>query len=383
MRPLVRVTFAALLSLVIDSSCMAKGASSQARFAPPKGAAAVPEGKDVISLSQGSKVGYRVLQVSATDALGKRTTTDVAVWYPTSDEEAPFSYEYGENSIRTRLARDGRVASGRFPVVVFSHGATGSGLTSAFVTETLARHGFIVAAVDHTDEVYLARIRPEASPQRQRGQAVRALTYAAKVRNKWLGDEAVAHREELSYRPAQVRAAIDLLVSPPKGSPFEGHADADKVAVMGHSFGAWTAMVVAGAVKPYADPRVRAAVTLSAPVNGTVFSPKEVAQIKVPFMLFFGSTEVRQGRGDDRTHFYDHLSGPKYMVEIDGAVHTTFSGGVREEHPTLQGYLEDENRAAITRYVIAFLSYHLKGDAAAHRQLQVRGSGVTNYLYDE
>jgi predicted dienelactone hydrolase len=348
--------------------------------------ASVPEGKDVISLSEGSKVGYRVMDVSATDERGQRSTTSVAVWYPTEDAERPFEYQYGKNSIRTHLAEKGKVAPGRYPLVVFSHGATGSGLTSAFVTETMARHGFIVAAVDHTDDVYLARIRPDAAPKEERGQAFKALAYAMKVLKKWMGDEAVASRPEISYRPAQVRVTIDLLVNASKdgGSPFAGRVDTEKIGVMGHSFGAWTTMIVAGAVKKYADPRVTAAITLSAPVNGTVFSAEEVGNIRVPLMMMFGSTEVRQGRGDDRKYFYDHLSGPKYMVEIENADHTTFSGGIRKEYPTLEGYLaKDANRAAIARYAVAFMSYSLKGDAEAHKQLKIRGNGVSNYIYEE
>jgi predicted dienelactone hydrolase len=378
-RPSSRLLLAVLLCVLASLPCLA--VSSESLFKLPAGVAPVPEGKDVIVLSQGGKVGYRVLKVTATDDAGTRTTTSVAVWYPTADAEKPFAYAYGENKVRTTLALNGKVAAGRYPVVVFSHGATGSGLTSAFVTETLARHGFIVAAVDHTDEVYLVRIVNDPALAKQQGVAVKALAYAAKVRNEYLGDDALKYRSKLSYRPAQIRATIDLLLG--RSSPFAGHVNADKVGVMGHSFGAWTTMVVAGGIKKYADPRVDAAVTLSAPVNGTVFSPQEVEGIKTPMMMMFGSTEVLQGRGDDRTHFYDHLGGSRYMVEIEDAVHTTFSGGIRYEHPSVQGYLGDENRAAITRYAIAMMGYYLKGDARARAQLQIRGNGVTHYLYQE
>lgn len=382
-RPLLAVLLCVLASL----PCLTAGevVSSEVRFALPLGVAPVATGKDEIVLAQGSRVGYRVLRVSATDDAGNRTTTNVAVWYPTRDPEKTFLYDYGANKVQTHLAKNGSVAPGRYPLVVFSHGATGSGLTSAFVTETMARHGFIVAAVDHTDEVYLARIVPDPALATQQDLALKALAYATKVGTKWLGDDAVKYRSKLSYRPAQMRAVIDLLTSASRNqsSPFFGHVDTDKIGVMGHSFGAWTSMVVAGGIKKYADPRVDAAVTLSAPVNGTVFSPLEIEGIKTPLMMMFGSIEVKQGRGDDRKHYYDHLGGPKYMVEIADAVHTTFSGGIRYEHPTVQGYLDDVNRAAITRYAIAMMGYYLKGDARAKAQLQIRGSGVSHYLYQE
>jgi predicted dienelactone hydrolase len=357
--------------------------SSESRFAAAKGATPVPGGKDVIALTQGNKVGYRVMELPCTDQHGKRTTTAVAVWYPTDDPERPFDYPFGKNKVKTQVAENGKVAAGRFPLVIHSHGATGSGLNSFFITETMARHGIIVVAVDHTDDFYLARIPASWKAEQERGQAIKALAYGLKVRNKWLDEEAVASRPVIAYRPAQIRAAIDFMLSASKdpGSPFSGRIDESKIGVMGHSFGGWTTMAVAGGVKSMADPRIRAAIAFSEVANDKVFSAQEVSGITVPLMIMFGSTEVEQGRGDDRTFFYDRLPGPKYMVEIQDAVHTTFS--IKEEHPDVAGYLGEANRAAITRYAVAFMAYYLKGDAQAHEQLKVRGSGVSNYISSE
>jgi predicted dienelactone hydrolase len=240
-------------------------------------------------------------------------------------------------------------------------------------------------AIDHTDDMYLARIPANWKPAQERGQAIKAAMYALKVRNKWLTEEAVASRPVIAYRPEQVKAAIDLMLNASKdpGSPFAGHVDEGKIGVMGHSFGGWTTMAVAGGVRQFADPRVRAAIAFSEVANDTVFSADEVANIKVPLMIMFGSTEVEQGRGDDRTWFYNRLPGPKYMVEIQDAIHTTFSGGIKEDHPDIAGYLAEANRAAITRYAIAFMAYYLKGDTQAHEQLKVRGSAISNYIYSE
>jgi predicted dienelactone hydrolase len=359
--------------------------SSEARFAVAKDAIAAPGGKDVIVPTQGNKVGYRVLEMPCTDQHGKRTTTSLAVWYPTDDPERPFEYSFVKNKVKTQVAENGKVAAGKFPLVIHSHGATGSGLTSFFITETMARHGFIVVAVDHTDDVYLARIRPDWRPAQERGEVMKAAFYALKVQRKWLTDEAVASRPVIGYRPQQVKDAIDLMLGASRdpGSPFAGHVDESRIGVMGHSFGGWTTMAVAGGVRQFADPRVRAAIAFSEVANDTVFSAAEVASIKVPLMIMYGSTEVEQGRGDDRTWFYNRLPGPKYMVEIQDAIHTTFSGGIKEEHPDIGGYLAEPNRAAITRYAIAFMAYHLKGDAQAHEQLKVRGSAISNYIYSE
>lgn len=359
--------------------------SSESRFAAAKDAIAAPGGKDVVVLTQGNKVGYRILEMPCADQHGKRATTSLAVWYPTDDPERPFEYSFGKNKVKTQVAENGKLAAGKFPLVIHSHGATGSGLTSFFITETMARHGMIVVAIDHTDDMYLARIPPNWHPAQERGEAIKAIAYALKVRNKWLTEDPIPSRPVIAYRPQQVKDAIDLMLGASRdpGSPFAGHVDESKVGVMGHSFGGWTTMAVAGGVRQFADPRVRAAIAFSEVANDKVFSADEVANIKVPLMIMFGSTEVEQGRGDDRTSFYNHLPGPKYMVEIQDAIHTTFSGGIKEEHPDVAGYLAEANRAAITRYAIAFMAWHLKGDAQAHEQLKVKGSAISNYIYSE
>jgi predicted dienelactone hydrolase len=358
--------------LLVLAAC---GGTSAARFAPPSGESVAPTGADVIALA-GGKIGYRVVDVQVPDAAGRSATTAVAVWYPTDEDERPFAYRYGANTVTTHVAPDAPIAGGPYPLIVFSHGATGGGLSSAFVTETLARHGFVVAAVDHTDEVVLARIRADAPVDHRVGAA---LAYALKVSRVWLGDDAVRYRGVVAYRPAQVRATIDWFER--AAGPFAGRVDTRKVGLVGHSFGAWTALALAGGIAEHADPRVRAVVAMSAPVGG--FTEEEVGHIAAPLLSMFGSTEVEQGRRDDRTYFYDRLPRPKYMLEIAGAVHTTFSGGVRREHPSVDGYLADTNRAAIARYAIAFMRYQLLGDTAAHAQLAVRGAGISNYLYEE
>src|SRR5262245_4395992 len=83
-------TLAVLLALVLcGPSCGVVTAKqvvpSEARFAPSAGATPAPGGKDVVALTQGNKVGYRVLDLPCTDEHGKKTTTSLAVWYPTDD----------------------------------------------------------------------------------------------------------------------------------------------------------------------------------------------------------------------------------------------------------------------------------------------------------
>ena len=88
--------------------------------------------------------GYRVLTL----ANGRK----VAVWYPAAAEEKPFAYARTYNGFMGSVAFDAPPAAcPRVPLVLFSHGLGGCGLQTLFLTEELARHGYVVAAPDHAD----------------------------------------------------------------------------------------------------------------------------------------------------------------------------------------------------------------------------------------
>ena len=75
------------------------------------------------------------------------------IWYPavSSAEERPVEvtgltiFDLGSASQGAKIAA--KPAS--FPLIVISHGTGGSGLSMAWLGEALARHGYIVAAVNH------------------------------------------------------------------------------------------------------------------------------------------------------------------------------------------------------------------------------------------
>jgi len=89
-------------------------------------------------------VGYRVLPLPS----GRK----VAIWYPASAAEQPFAYTRAGSDLKGSVARDAPPAAcPRVPLVLFSHGLGGCGLQSTFLTEELARRGYVVAAPDHAD----------------------------------------------------------------------------------------------------------------------------------------------------------------------------------------------------------------------------------------
>jgi dienelactone hydrolase len=328
------------------------------------------------------QAGYRVLEITTTDAKGEKASVGVAVWYPSAQKEEPFQYIYGENKIETNVALNGKPASGEFPLILYSHGAMGCGLSMAFLTEKLAREGFIVAAPDYPDQYCVCRIL-DTLPKQNLRYKVRMLKWV-KALNVEMLRRGKAYRPNLAYRPRLAKITIDRLLAENRASesPFNGSINENKIGMVGHSFGAWTSMLLGGADPDYKDSRVKAIVCFSGPVHEGVYQRSEVASIHIPVMFMYGEDEERF-RGDDKMVLYEPANSPKFLLEIKGADHLTFSGGIREEFSKMSDYTrKDPQRAAIVEYTIAFLQYYLKEDKEAKKQLEVASDEVISYVKD-
>lgn len=137
------------------------------------------------------------------DDRGGELTIDV--WYPAEVSGEPDRYA---PTVFTGLAHIGApVVAGTFPLVVFSHGNGGVRFQSYFLTEWLASHGFVVAAPDHPHNT--------------------AFDY---------DDDLTT--EVMARRPGDVARAADYAMAE--------FSTEDRYLVMGHSFGGWTTLAVAG-----------------------------------------------------------------------------------------------------------------------------------------
>src|SRR5882757_560108 len=133
---------------------------------------------------------------------------DTLVAYPTDATEVPFQ----DGPYTIAASRDAPIASGNFPVVLFSHGgggtlkAGGSSLPYAALATSLAREGFVVVAPFHP-----ASKEP---------------------------------REAREDRPRQIHKALNAMQADPR---FATHADPNRLGMMGFSYGGAVALIVAGA----------------------------------------------------------------------------------------------------------------------------------------
>jgi predicted dienelactone hydrolase len=149
-------------------------------------------------------------------------TVELAVLYP-ADGEAT-----GEAAGDEAPVADAPVAEGRFPLLVFAHGWTGSGPSLVPTARRWAGAGYVVALPTFP-----------------------------------LSRDGIGFSEDLPQQPGDVRFVLDtvLAYADDADDPLAGHVDAEHVAVGGHSLGAATALAFVNSCCE--DPRVDAVIAVS------------------------------------------------------------------------------------------------------------------------
>ncbi|MDQ0124008.1 putative dienelactone hydrolase [Pseudomonas lini] len=223
-------------------------------------------------------VGFH--EMSFLDPLDQQPMRAIA-FYPSSDKEHTSTLE----GYTVEAGEDARVAIGRFPMLMLSHGNTGTPLALHDLATSLARTGFVVVAVIHP------------------------------------GDNSRDHSRlgtlsNLYGRPIQISQAITATLGDSMLAPF---VNAHQVGVIGYSAGGETALILCGAtpdldrlrrycrerpddrdacntqgeliadrddLQPVADPRVHA-LLLMAPLS-LKFGRHTLADVHVPVLLYSG-----------------------------------------------------------------------------------------------
>ena len=291
----VALSIAVTLTLVVGvAACGSSGGSSTTTTVPPiQSAAESPFG-----------VGFR--QLTAKDPTGRRDLS-VDVWYPTAKGTTGSAARYAllpTAYIDSPVAIAGApVADGSYPLIVYSHGSGGQKFIASFMTERLAAQGFVVVAADHTGDTAIDRVT---------------------------NTTAVPDQNDLN-RPADVSRLIDdmLARSTSSGDAFSGRVDADRIGVVGHSYGGYTAVAtVSGHATPLGkvtpDPRVKAIVA-HAPYTLRL-TPAELAADTVPTMLIAGTKDITTPTNTNAMVAFESITGPPVVLaQITGAAHQSFT----------------------------------------------------------
>ena len=250
------------------------------------------------------------------------------------------------------------------PLVLLSHGLGGTREGLAYLGEALAGADCIAVHLQHHGSD--AAVWQGADNAGQSMGAAAMNPGAAVAR---LGDVVFALDHILSGAEPLLR----------------GRVDPARIAVAGHSYGAWTVSHLLGEKLPLGrwgldlpDRRLQAGIALSPipPLPIPVFGVPAAAafrDISAPMLHVTGTRDSGMGAPDwrARTVGFRTASSPGVLAVLDGAVHASFAGeaviGGRWNEPTYQ--------PRTARLCRLFLDATLRDDAAARAAL-LRGDGL-------
>ncbi|HEY3081774.1 MAG TPA: dienelactone hydrolase family protein [Chloroflexota bacterium] len=247
------------------------------------------------------------------------------LWYPAPQRYAmlgwapgaqdAFTAAPGMDPQRQTAVRDAPIEPGRYPLVLYSHTSGGHRRQASFLCTHLASHGYLVAAADHTGNTVV-----EFAEGARRGAAGHAPT----------AEEREAQVQRLiADRVPDVRFLLEQVVAGSAGAVAE-HADAEKVAVMGCSFGGWTALAT-----PEFDDRVGALVAMapagnSKPLPGILPVSLTFAWRREVPTLFLVAERDRATPLAGQRELYERTPSQRWMFILRNAGHGHFGDQVDE-----------------------------------------------------
>jgi dienelactone hydrolase len=325
-----------------------------------------------------NKVGTRVIDlVDATrsdpyHATGTRRELAVRFWYPTAltrdCKPAPYASTRVWNylaklervpapQVKTNSCQDATITLGTHPMVVFTHGYTGTFTDHTFLFEDLASRGYVVASVGHTYETTAVEFSD--------GRLAKSVL-GSHIGDTWRID-GQSTSLAVAVRLSDLKFVMDELerLNVSNTSPFAGKLDLSRVALAGHSLGGLTALLGVEF-----DSRFRAGISIDGMMPGPLFSPTDK-----PIMMLFA-------RGDhwdaDTCHLWRELRGPRLAVNLKGAEHLTPSDAVWLANGAIKTGTVGMTRtvASVRDYIAGFLDANLNGKPMDDRLL---GGLSSNY----
>jgi predicted dienelactone hydrolase len=269
-----------------------------------------------------------------------------------------------------------------FPLIVISHGVAEDRKTFAYAAQHLASYGFAVAVLEHPG------------------------SDAKKIQQFFAGLDTPPSADELINRPLDVKFVLDQLQKLNDGDTnsdinIRGKLNLQEVGVIGHSYGGYTALVLAGAtidfpqvrrlcdlnnslnlssflqcraneliakqssIPPLQDSRIKAVMAMN-PLNSIVLGQSGLSKIKVPVMLMGGSQDIITPAVPEQVIPFTWLQTPiKYLALIENGTHFSTSEkldnspGILPVPPALIGPDPAIAQNYVKAYSVAFFQSHL------------------------
>lgn len=223
------------------------------------------------------------------------------------------------------------------PVIIFSHGLGGSRDVYVYLARYWVNRGFISVHVQHRGS--------DAAVWKGQNNPAQALRASA------------ANLQNVTDRPRDISFAIDQLTALAAEDPtWAARLDLDRIGCAGHSFGANTAMLIAGQTlgignEVFRDPRVKATLALSEPVPSIM--PETVFKtVDTPVLHMTGTRDdspVGETMAAARRIPFDRIEGPaQYLLILKDGDHMVF---VRPQSPVHQKLIEEASTAFWEAYL--------------------------------
>jgi predicted dienelactone hydrolase len=291
---------------------------------------------------------------------GQNVKFVVLACYPTTADNPDNNYLLPTGKIVPRMQTGSEAPlfadnSARYPVVAFSHGYSGSPLSSDYISalSLFASYGYVVVAPFHGDlrfsDLRIDNLRD-------------ALAVASHL------DDFTALQ---ALRPLSISAALDRLLEDPQ---WQGHIDNTQIGGFGASMGGETMMLLGGAglsltpsfgltSKPVThDLRIKAAVGY-VPYFGQPFLPafgfeqRGLEGIDLPFLGISGTADTTAPI-DEVVIGMSRLTGTRELVALAGVTHGFDVASTND----------------ILTWTLTFLDAEVRGNPETRKQLQTMAS---------
>ncbi|NMG07762.1 alpha/beta hydrolase [Brasilonema sp. UFV-L1] len=230
------------------------------------------------------------------------------------------------------------------PLVVLSHGFGANRRFLSYLARHLASHGITVAAVEHP------------------GSNVDAVSKASDTQNL----AKLLSATEFIDRPKDISFVLDELAKlNTQLGQLQGKLNTEKVTVIGHSLGGYTALALVGAeinleqLRQFCkdslnigeapgdwlqcsatslrerklkvkDERVRSAIALN-PLVGKLFGKKGLTQVTKPVLVLSGTEDALTPALKHQIEPFTQLGGEKYLLTAIGGTHLSISDPIHPE----------------------------------------------------
>ena len=272
---------------------------------------------------------------------------------------------------------------GRYPTIIFSHGFSSDLGAFSNTARRWAEHGHVVLHPTHADSLAYpdAIVDPREAETVRRVIAGRATGVDAETRRAFV--RVLDNPFYLEHRLADVAFLLRSLRG--DGSLDErvvARVDDSRLGMAGHSYGAYTTLVIAGArlerdSAALADPLLKgfkAAIAISGQGAGRMFfSDRSFASIKMPLFMITGTNDMGAAAETPvwrQQAFRDSQPGFKYSAVLDGFAHIEFDPPPDD---AVRGATGETLRQMQLEFWGAFLRDHAEGrDALAARAASSR-----------